>query len=153
MALGNICVGNAPVSYGVFGQAAGGKGASPDRLLATIAQSGYEGSELGPPGFFGSATETREAFRSAGLSVIGSYVPLHLGLLGAAAFEGDLAQMRRRCGGPARSSSLPAGTASSFWQMKATNDCGPTHRAVPQGQTSLLTMPGGPGSVGGLSAR
>src|ERR1700735_4073747 len=97
MAFGTIRLGNAPVSYGVFGQAAGGEGASPDRLLATMAESGYEGSELGPPGFFGTPTETRDAFRRAGLSVIGSYVPLHLGLLGSAAFEVDLAQMRRTC--------------------------------------------------------
>lgn len=97
MALGEVRIGNAPVSYGVFGQAAGGPGASPTMLLNTIAEAGYAGSELGPPGFFGTPEETAAAFEALGLAVIGGYVPLHLGADGEAPIEADLAAMRRTC--------------------------------------------------------
>ncbi len=97
MAFGKVRIGNAPVSYGVFGRAAGGPGASPEQLLATIAAAGYEGSELGPPGFFGSPEETAAAFDRVGLSVIGAYVPLHLGPTDPSAFEHDLVQMDLTC--------------------------------------------------------
>ncbi len=97
MGLGEVRIGNAPVSYGVFGQAAGGPGASPEMLLETIAEAGYAGSELGPPGFFGTPEETVAAFHDRGLAVIGCYVPLHLGVNGNAPIEADLVQMRRSC--------------------------------------------------------
>lgn len=95
MALGEVRIGNAPVSYGVFGQAAGGPGASPTMLLDTIADAGYVGSELGPPGFFGTPEETAAAFEARHLAVIGGYVPLHLGAGDEALIEADLAAMRR----------------------------------------------------------
>jgi inosose dehydratase len=72
-----IRLGNAPVSYGVYGHVAGGSAASPAELLATMAAAGYDGSELGPPGFFGSAAQTADAFAAAGLVAVGGYVPVH----------------------------------------------------------------------------
>lgn len=72
-----IRLGNAPVSYGVYGEAAGGEGTSPAQLLATMAEAGYQGSELGPPGFFGTPQETAGAFERYGLSAVGAYAPVH----------------------------------------------------------------------------
>ena len=68
-------LGNAPVSYGVFGTTVGG--ASPADLLASIAQAGYAGTELGPPGFFGSVDETVQALHRNGLQAIAAYAPVH----------------------------------------------------------------------------
>jgi inosose dehydratase len=68
-------LGNAPVSYGVFGSTVGG--ASPEQLLAGIAAAGYDGSELGPPGFFGTVEQTVEAFARNGLTAIAAYCPVH----------------------------------------------------------------------------
>ncbi|MFV0427740.1 MAG: sugar phosphate isomerase/epimerase family protein [Beutenbergiaceae bacterium] len=67
---------NAPVSYGVFGELTI-EGASTTDLLSAMAQAGYHGTELGPPGFFGSPTEAADALRTAGLTAAGVYVPLH----------------------------------------------------------------------------
>lgn len=92
-----VRIGNAPVSYGVYGAQAGGAGASPEQLLATMAAAGYEGSELGPPGFFGTPRETAASFEATGLTAIGAYVPLHLGLEERTAFERDLQRMRTTC--------------------------------------------------------
>jgi inosose dehydratase len=71
-------IGNAPVSYGVYGTEVGG--ASSLDLLATMARAGYQGSELGPPGFFGTPEETAAAFAASELTVIGGYVPVHFAL-------------------------------------------------------------------------
>lgn len=66
---------NAPVSYGVFGTTVGG--ASPAQLLGSIADAGYDGSELGPPGFFGSVPQTVSALEAAGLRAVAAYAPVH----------------------------------------------------------------------------
>ncbi|MFG3260390.1 sugar phosphate isomerase/epimerase family protein [Streptomyces sp. NPDC048172] len=91
-----IRIGNAPVSYGVYGEAAGGEGTSPAQLLATMAEAGYEGSELGPPGFFGSPEETADAFARHGLSAIGAYAPVHFAL-DDATIEHDLSRIAITC--------------------------------------------------------
>lgn len=88
-------IGSAPVSFGVHG----GVDLSsftlrPEELLAAMASAGYTGSELGPPGFFGTPDETARKFADHGLAVIAAYVPLHLsqsdGVMSA-----DLESMRR----------------------------------------------------------
>jgi inosose dehydratase len=89
-----IRLGNAPVSYGVFGTTI--QGASSSDLLTSIAEAGYEGSELGPPGFFGSPQETADAFASRGLVAIGSYVPIHFALDDETVAQ-DLGRMRQTC--------------------------------------------------------
>ena len=76
--MSEVRIGNAPVSYGVFGTTI--VGASPTDLLASIAAAGYEGSELGPPGFFGTPEQTGAAFAAAGLATVGAYVPVHFAL-------------------------------------------------------------------------
>jgi inosose dehydratase len=73
-------IGNAPISYGVYGaEAVGGRASSLD-LLTTMAEAGYQGSELGPPGFFGTPEETAIRFAANGLTAIGGYVPVHFAL-------------------------------------------------------------------------
>lgn len=79
MTAGGQRIGSAPVSFGIHGGVdMTATGAHPERLLDAIADAGYLGSELGPPGYFGSPEQTARRFRSRGLSVIGAYVPLHL---------------------------------------------------------------------------
>jgi inosose dehydratase len=85
---------NAPVSYGVFGSTV--EGASPADLLRSIAAAGYAGSELGPPGFFGSVEETATAFSHHGLRAVASYVPIHF-TAGASTFDQDLGRMTTTC--------------------------------------------------------
>ncbi|WP_405793035.1 sugar phosphate isomerase/epimerase family protein [Streptomyces sp. NBC_01506] len=89
-------LGNAPVSYGVYGEGAGGAGTSPDALLASMAEAGYEGSELGPPGFFGTPEETAAAFTRHGLTAVGAYVPVHYAL-GDDVVAYDLRRMEQTC--------------------------------------------------------
>ncbi len=85
---------NAPVSYGVFGTTVAG--ASPAQLLDSIVAAGYQGCELGPPGFFGTPQVTAEAFADRGLTAVGGYVPIHLGLDDATVAV-DLARMAVTC--------------------------------------------------------
>jgi inosose dehydratase len=87
-------IGNAPVSYGVFGSTI--DGASPADLLVSVAAAGYDGCELGPPGFFGTPAATAEAFAEHGLATIASYVPVHFAL-DEASVSADLDRMRVTC--------------------------------------------------------
>lgn len=68
---------SAPVSYGVFGDLTIDGVMATDVLLQEIARAGYEGSELGPPGFFGTPERAAADFAGAGLAAAGAYVPLH----------------------------------------------------------------------------
>lgn len=68
---------NAPVSYGVFGDLTVDGATTTSALLRGMAGAGYDGSELGPPGFFGTPTAAAQAFADAGLATAGAYVPLH----------------------------------------------------------------------------
>lgn len=87
-------IGNAPVSYGVFGDIDVEGATTPRSLLQTMSAAGYEGSELGPPGFFGNTKEMAAAFADSGLTGIGTYVPLHTQDRGSV-LERDLARMRQ----------------------------------------------------------
>lgn len=72
-------IGSAPVSFGIHGAMDLSRFTfSPEDLLAAMAAAGYTGSELGPPGFFGTPEQTARAFADHGLTAIGAYVPLHL---------------------------------------------------------------------------
>lgn len=86
-------IANAPVSYGVFGTLTVDAAATPAQLLRTMAADGFSGSELGPPGFFGSVDETAEVFAETGLSAVGAYVPLHTQDT-SSVLERDLERMR-----------------------------------------------------------
>lgn len=91
-----IRIGNAPVSYGVYGEAAGGTGTSPEALLKSMAEAGYQGSELGPPGFFGTPEETAALFAAYGLAPVGAYIPVHYAL-GDDVVAHDMARMAQTC--------------------------------------------------------
>jgi inosose dehydratase len=68
---------NAPVSYGVFGDLTLKNTITTSALLQTMRNAGYQGSELGPPGFFGTSSEMLDCFAAAGLDAVGVYVPLN----------------------------------------------------------------------------
>jgi inosose dehydratase len=70
-------VATAPVSYGVFEITADAAGLpDPDDLAAAMAASGYVGTELGPPGYFGTGPEVRQLLGRHGLALVGSFLPL-----------------------------------------------------------------------------
>ena len=71
-------VGNAPLSYGAFEVTVGvyPNVPGPDELLAEMAAAGYEGTELGPPGYLGEGDELRERLGRHGLELTGGWVPV-----------------------------------------------------------------------------
>jgi inosose dehydratase len=73
-----IRVANAPVSYGAFEQTVGVLPNVPDAavVLDAIAAAGYEGTELGPPGYFGTGGHLRDALEQRGLRLAGAFVEL-----------------------------------------------------------------------------
>ncbi len=42
-----------------------------------MAEAGYEGTELGPPGYLGDGTVLRERLEGSGLELVGGYIPMH----------------------------------------------------------------------------
>jgi len=74
-----IRVANAPVSYGVFELTVASSGLpDPNALLAAISAAGYEGTELGPPGYFGDGSVLGERLARYGLTLVGGWVQLRL---------------------------------------------------------------------------
>lgn len=49
----------------------------PDQIVDAIADLGYLGMELGPPGFLGDGRAVLERLRRRGLELIGSFLPMH----------------------------------------------------------------------------
>ena len=47
-----------------------------EEVLAAIAGAGYEGTELGPPGYLGDRSSLRERFVGNGLALAGGYIPI-----------------------------------------------------------------------------
>src|SRR5690606_10951938 len=88
----SLKIASAPCSYGVHGRST--VAVQPAQLLEAMAEAGYTGSELGPPGFFGTPEQTARPFAGAGLAAVGGYVPLHLSQ-DDDVFTADLAAMRR----------------------------------------------------------
>jgi inosose dehydratase len=89
----SLLIGNAPISYGVFGATAGLQETEPVEMLFEVASAGYRGCELGPPGFFGDPPAVAERFASAQLAAIGAYVPIHF-TAGQDTVDADLAGLR-----------------------------------------------------------
>lgn len=83
-----IRVANAPVSYGAFELTVGvlPNVPGPDELLDAIAAAGYEGTELGPPGYLGCGDELRSRLDSRGLALAGAFVELRFG-------DGDFSEL------------------------------------------------------------
>ena len=81
-------VANAPVSYGAFELTVGvlPNVPGPEEVLEAIAAAGYEGTELGPPGYLGGGETLRERLRRRRLRLAGAFVELRFG-------DGDLAPL------------------------------------------------------------
>jgi len=93
--LSGIRVANAPCSYGAFEITVGVLPDVPDgeHVLAAIAAAGYEGSELGPPGYLGDVDSLRERFEGKGLALVGGYIPIRFS--DSIHWDEDLAGMSR----------------------------------------------------------
>ena len=77
---------SAPVTWGVWERTTGRDDLVPaELLLRTVAELGFAGIELGPPGYL-----TTEALHASGLELVGGFAPLHLD--DAEAFEADVAE-------------------------------------------------------------
>jgi inosose dehydratase len=76
-----IRVANAPVSYGAFEVTVGvlPNVPGPEDVLDAIAAAGYEGTELGPPGYLGEDGVLRERLERRGLALAGAFVPIPFG--------------------------------------------------------------------------
>ena len=71
-------VANAPLSYGAFEVTVGvyPNVPGPEELLVEIAAAGYEGTELGPPGYLGEGEELRARLDRHGLELAGGWCPI-----------------------------------------------------------------------------
>jgi len=76
--LSGIRVANAPCSFGAFEITVGVLPDVPDpeSVLDAIARAGYDGTELGPPGYLGDRETLRERFERHGLALAGGYIPI-----------------------------------------------------------------------------
>ena len=71
-----VRVAAAPVSWGVFEMTDGDQGLpSPDLVLDQVVAAGYEGTELGPPGFLGDGPTARARLHARDLSLVGAFLP------------------------------------------------------------------------------
>jgi inosose dehydratase len=88
-----IRVANAPCSYGAFEVTVGRlpNVPGPEEVLTAIASAGYEGTELGPPGYLGDRSNLRDHLERHGLALAGGYVPIRFSEPGH--LEEDLAAM------------------------------------------------------------
>ena len=73
------CIATSPASYGVLERTIG-EPRLPDgaALAEAIADGGYAGSELGPPGCFGEGGEAGKALAGYGLELVAASLPLRL---------------------------------------------------------------------------
>ena len=72
-------IANAPVSFGVDEIVVDDAWVpGPDEVLDLIAELGFAGSELGPPGYLGDGETVRRRLSVRGLELVGSFLPLHL---------------------------------------------------------------------------
>ncbi|MBA3383160.1 MAG: TIM barrel protein [Actinobacteria bacterium] len=71
-------IASAPLSYGAFEVTVGiyPNVPGPDELLAEIAAAGYEGTELGPPGYLGDVGVLRTRLERHGLALTGGWCPI-----------------------------------------------------------------------------
>ncbi len=88
-------VANAPLSYGAFELTVGifQNVPGPDELLAAMAQAGYEGTELGPPGYLGRSDELGLRLERHGLALTGGWCPIRFSE--PEFWEEDLSVLRR----------------------------------------------------------
>ena len=74
----SIRVASAPVSWGVMEETDASVWPSPTKVLEETAAAGYEGTELGPYGYYPTeAAALLEALNHCGLTLTSAFVPLH----------------------------------------------------------------------------
>jgi inosose dehydratase len=88
-----IRVASAPVSYGAFELTVGVSPnvPGPDDVLGAIAGAGYEGTELGPPGYLGDTEALPRRLERYGLELAGAYIPIRFSE--PEHWDADLAEM------------------------------------------------------------
>jgi inosose dehydratase len=88
-------VANAPCSYGAFEITVDVLPDVPDArtVLAAMEAAGYDGTELGPPGYLGDAATLRGRLELHGLALVGGYIPIRFSE--PEHWEEDLAAMSR----------------------------------------------------------
>jgi inosose dehydratase len=89
-----ISVANAPLSYGAFEMTVGTDFAvpEPEPVLAAVADAGYTGIDLGPPGYLGEGDVLRERLEANALELVGGFVPMRFS--DRQGFEEDEAGLR-----------------------------------------------------------
>jgi len=92
--LSGIRVANAPCSYGAFEMTVGILPDVPgaEFVLTAISAAGYEGTELGPPGYLGERDDLRDRLEEHGLALVGGYIPIRFSE--PEHWDEDLAAMR-----------------------------------------------------------
>ncbi|HEX8917162.1 MAG TPA: TIM barrel protein [Chloroflexota bacterium] len=77
---GQTAIANAPVTFGAFEITVGRDPNVPDSLsvLDAIQHAGYAGTDLGPPGYFGTPSELAGRLRERGLGLAGGFVEFPL---------------------------------------------------------------------------
>src|SRR5512141_1920806 len=78
MADARIRVASAPVSFGVDEILQDDAWMpAPDDMLDWMVDIGFEGTELGSPGYMGDAVQVQERLSSRGLELVGAFLPQH----------------------------------------------------------------------------
>jgi len=90
-----VRVANAPLSYGAFEMTVGifPNVPGPEELLREMAAAGYEGTELGPPGYLGEGEELSARLERHGLALTGGWCPLRFSE--PEHWDEDFAELRR----------------------------------------------------------
>jgi inosose dehydratase len=76
--MSELRVGNAPLSYGAFEMTVGvfPNVPGPERFLVEVAEAGFDGTELGVPGWLGEGDELRRRLDEHGLELTGGWCPI-----------------------------------------------------------------------------
>jgi inosose dehydratase len=74
----SVRVANAPLSYGAFEMTVGTSFPVPDpeQVLTAMGDAGYDGTDLGPPGYLGEGDALARRLEAARLEVVGGFVPI-----------------------------------------------------------------------------
>lgn len=96
----------APVSFGIFGVQDSPNRHEPRAVVCAMADAGFTGAELGPPGLFGSPVECAALYAEHQLEVLGAYVSVHFAgtddefAHDVNAFEQTCAELKAATGSP-----------------------------------------------------
>src|SRR5207248_7586393 len=87
----NSRLASAPCTWGVWERTVGRDDLiPPERMLDAVRGLGYQGIELGPPGYLGAAAgDVADTLARHGLELVGAFAPLHIA--DEEAFRADLA--------------------------------------------------------------